>query len=214
MEAGRIGGYSGLAFVAGVALQNGILLAGNPLPDATMEMVAEFYRGNRGAIAIAVGLVAINIALLLTFACHASAVLERGGARVAGQVGQSAAVLLAGAFLVTTLLQAVLTARIDDLVGQQQLALLWDLHTAAFVMSATSLAAVLGAFSLGALATGALVPRWTAATGLAGAASLLAAGAMVVPTLDGSPAFFLQFVGFTTWLIFLVVASLRLLRSA
>ena len=45
LNARRVGGWCGLAFAAGVALQNGVLLAGNPVPDAYVFLGAELgYR--------------------------------------------------------------------------------------------------------------------------------------------------------------------------
>ncbi len=209
----RASGIAGLAFVAGVVLQNGVLLAGNPMPDAPLAEVVDFYRDGGGRIEAAVGLVALNIVFLL---CFASGVAERisavPGARIAGRAGFGAAVLLGGAFLTTTALQAVLTTRVDDLADAGLVQVVWDLHGAAFTMSATGLAAVLLFFAAGSLLGADLVPRWTAVLALVGTGLLLVAGLLAAPTVDGGPGLFLQLGGFVTWLVFLVAASVRLLR--
>ena len=209
----RVAGVAGLAFVAGVVLQNGVLLAGNPQPDAPLEEIVDFYRDGGGRIGVAVGLVALNIVLLL---CFASGIAERISAvpraRIAGRAGFGAAVLLGGAFLTTTALQAVLTTRVDELADAGLVQVIWDLHGSAFSMSATGLAAVLVFFALGSLLGADLVPRWTAILALVGSGLLVAAGALAAPSVDGGPGLYLQLGGFVTWLVFLVVASLRLLR--
>jgi len=209
----RASGIAGLAFVAGVVLQNGVLLAGNPMPDAPLAEVVDFYRDGGGRIEAAVGLVALNIVFLL---CFASGVAERisavPGARIAGRAGFGAAVLLGGAFLTTTALQAVLTTRVDDLADAGLVQVVWDLHGAAFTMSATGLAAVLLFFAAGSLLGADLVPRWTSVLALVGTGLLLVAGLLAAPTVDGGPGLFLQLGGFVTWLVFLVAASVRLLR--
>lgn len=209
----RASGIAGLAFVAGVVLQNGVLLAGNPMPDAPLAEIVDFYRDGGGRIEAAVGLVALNIVFLLSFA---SGVAERistvPGARIAGRAGFGAAVLLGGAFLTTTALQAVLTTRVDDLADAGLVQVVWDLHGAAFTMSATGLAGVLLFFAAGSLLGADLVPRWTAVLALVGTGLLLVAGLLAAPTVDGGPGLFLQLGGFVTWLVFLVAASVRLLR--
>ncbi len=157
---------------------------------------------------------AVNVVCLLFFASAAADRFDDDPAsRVAGRAGFGAAVLLAGAFLTTTALQAVLTARVDSLASDGDLQLIWDLHTAAFVMSASSLAVVVLAFSLGSWISGQLVPRWTSLLGFAGVIALVAAGALVVSTVDGGPGIYAQLIGFIAWLVFLVTASIRLLRG-
>jgi hypothetical protein len=211
----RLGGVAGLVFAGGVVVQNAVLLAGTPLPGAPLADVRRFYDEAGGRISIAVGIVALNVVCLLFFA---SAVAERLGhdpsCRLAGRTGFGAAVLLAGAFLTTTAIQAVLTARVESLADGGVLEALWDLHSAAFAMSASSLAVVLVAFALGAWHSGRVVPRWTAGLGFVGAVALTCAGALVVSTVGGGGAIYAQLLGFVVWLVFLVTASLGLLRRA
>ncbi len=210
----RAGGVAGLAFACGVLLQNGYLLQGNPMPGSELDVIAAFYRDRPGHIAVAVGWVALNVPLLLLFASHVADRFARSTSVAPwGRAGFGAVVLLCGAFLVTTLLQAVLVARIDALESSHQLALVWDLHTAAFAMSGISLAAALGSFSVAAWIAGEVVPRWAAGVGVAGALSLAASGLLVVPTVTGGPGIFFQLAGFLAWVVFLITASVRMLRG-
>jgi len=206
----RLPALAGFLFAGGVLLQNGILLQGNPLPSAPIPAIQAFYAERSGAVGLAVGWVAVNVPLLLTFGAGVSARLERHpAAAVFGRVGFAGLVLLAAAFGSTTWLQAVLAARAPQLAAAGQLELVWDLHSAAFAGSGTALCVTLAAFSLGAWTEG-LVPRWTAALGLLGAASLLGSGLLAVGTLDGGVGIYLQLAGFAAWVVWLLTASVRL----
>ncbi len=210
----RIGGVLGLAFAASVLLQNAVLLMGNPLPDAQLSDIQEFYSGGSARISIAVALVAVNVVCLVFFGSAVARRLEahRDGA-IAGRAALAGIVLLGGAFLVTTFLQAVLTARVDQLAEAGQLQMVWDLHSAAFAMSGSGLGVTLMALSVGALVNDTVVPRWVGLLGVAGAICATAGGALVVSTIDGGSGIWLQLVGFATWLVWLVAASVRLLGA-
>lgn len=208
----RVGGAAGLLFAAGVLLQNGFLLRDNPMPGAQLDQIVAFYAGSSARVSVAVGWVAINIPLLLLFGSAVSLRLERQeAARVWARVGLCGVVLLCAAFSCTTWLQGVLVARAADLATAGQLQLVWDLHSAAFSSSGLALAATMGGFSLGAW-QGGVVPRWAAGVGLVGAAALVASGLFAVGTITGGPGIFLQLLGFVAWLVWLVTASVRLLR--
>ncbi len=210
----RIGGVLGFVFAASVLLQNAVLLMGNPLPDAQLGDIKEFYSGGSARISIAVALVAVNVVCLVFFGSAVVRRLEahRDGA-IAGRAALAGIVLLGGAFLVTTFLQAVLAARVDQLAEAGQLQMVWDLHSAAFAMSGSGLGVTLMALSVGALATDTVVPRWVGFLGVAGAICATAGGALVVSTIDGGSGIWLQLVGFATWLVWLVAASVRLLGA-
>lgn len=212
MGAERIGGIAGLLFAGGVLLQNGVLLQGMPLPGASLAEVASFYEGRALPSAVATGWVAINVPLLLTFGAAVSRRMEATPAAATwGRAGLAGIALLAAAFGSTTWLQATLTARAAELARAGQLGLVWDLHTAAFSGSGVALAATIGAFSLGAWSDG-TVPRWTAVVGLAGAGLLAISGLLAVGTVGGGPGIFFQFGGFATWVVWLLTASIGMIR--
>lgn len=209
----RAGGLAGLAFGAGVLVQNGFLLQGAPLPSATLDVVRDFYVERAGFIAVAVGWVSLNIPLLLVFASAVTLALSKDArSAVWARVAFGGVVLLCAAFTVTTFLQAVLTARADTLQAAGQLGLLWDLHSAAFTMSGLALAATLGSLSVAAWSTG-FVARWVAAVGGVGAACLVGSGMLAVSTITGGPGIWLQLVGFACWVVWLLAASVKLLRA-
>lgn len=209
----RIGGFAGFAFVGGVMLQNGVLLQGAPLPGATLEAVQAFYVDRRGPVSLAVGWVAINVPLLLVFGAAVGQRLQREArSSLFGWVGVGGVVLLAAAFLGTTWIQAVLTARAPDLAAAGTLGLVWDFHTAAFSTSGLALSVALGAFSVGGWRSEA-VPKWTAAVGIVGTICLVISGLLAVGSVGGGPGIFFQLAGFVAWVVFLLAASVRLLKA-
>ncbi|MBM4365508.1 MAG: hypothetical protein FJ102_04785 [Deltaproteobacteria bacterium] len=213
MSFDRIGGIAGFCFAAGVLLQNGVLLQGAPLPSADLEVVQRFYVERAAPVSLAVGWVTLNVPLLLLFAHAVSRRMGRTEAAAPfGQVGAAGAVLLAGAFLCTTWLQAVLTSSAAGLADAGQLGLVWAMHSAAFGTSGVSLAVVLGAFSAGAWIEG-TVPKWVAGLGFLGAASLVVSGFSAVATVAGGPGIFFQLGGFLTWVVWLLAGSIRLVRG-
>lgn len=217
MSPSRIGGLAGLLFALGVFVQNAFLLQGNPLPGAPLEEVLAFYQGSSGRVGLAVGWVAVNVPLLLTFGAQVARRIEGGqgepGVRgLCAQVGWGGVLLLAAAFGCTTWLQAVLCARAEALAAAGQLALVWDLHSAAFGGSGIALGVTAGAFSAGAWSAG-FVPRWTCVLGLVGTASLLVSGLLAAGTVAGGPGIFFQLGGFVTWLVWLLTGGLRLWRE-
>lgn len=213
MSPSRVGGLAGLFFALGVLVQNGVLLVGNPLPTASLDEILTFYKGSPERVSLAVGWVAVNVPLLLTFGAAVSLRIDRTGPpTIWGRVGFGGVVLLAAAFGCTTWLQAVLAARAETLAAAGQLQLVWDLHTAAFTGSGLALAVTIGAFSVGAWSA-AFVPRWTCAIGVVGASSLLVSGLLAVGTVTGGPGLFFQLAGFVTWVVWLVTGGVSLLRE-
>lgn len=212
----KVGGIAGLLFAGGVLLQNGYLLQGNPLPDASLDDVRAFYTASAGRIEIAVGWVALNVVCLLTFgAAITERLVKDPRTSVWGRLAFGAIVLLAAAFSVTTALQGALGASIAGLETPGLLRAFWDLHSTAFAMSGIALSAVLLGLSVGTVSAPeqALVPRWVALVGLVGSASLLVAGGLSMSTVSGGPGIFFQLGGFATWLVWLVAGAIGLLRA-
>ena len=57
------------------------------------------------------------------------------------------------------------------------------------------------------------MPRWTATLGLVGVACLLIAGVLVVSTVEVGAGIYFQLAGFIAWLVFIVTASICLVRQ-
>ena len=116
-------------------------------------------------------------------------------------------------FLSTTALQVVLVVNADDLSGSPALTnALFDLHSAAFVTNMSALGLVLASMSFMASRSG-ITPEWTGWIGLAGGVALLVAAIPSVANVNGGEATFVGFAGFIVWLLFVVLASVRVLMG-
>jgi hypothetical protein len=214
LSQGLIGGIAGLGFAAGVILQNGVLMAGSPLPGAPLDEVARFYSDQGGRVMIATGWVAINAAFILTFlSVITSRLQESADSAVWGRVAYASGISLLTIFAIGASMQAVLVTRISELeTNQAILGLLWAMHSGSFAMSMVALGVTLLALSIGALATP-FVPGWTAKLGMLGGVLLLSGGAFAFNVIDGGPALFMGFAGFGMWVVWLITASIRMLRT-
>lgn len=207
----RLGGFAGLAFIAGLVLQNAVFGRGGPLPDASIAEVMNHYAEAGAGSQIALALVAINMPLLFLFASTARERLESSSsAGVPARIAAMAVVLLSAAFGATAVLQAVLLA---GGAGAETTQVLWDLHTASLLFSQLALGIALAGFSTAALVAEDLAPRWASQLGVAGAVLLITAAALPVAAVEGSKVFFLGFPGFFTWVVWLASASLRMVRA-
>jgi hypothetical protein len=212
---GLIGGIAGIGFAAGVIFQNAFLMSGSPLPGASVDEVSRFYADQGGRVMIATFWVAINAVFLLTFLATITTRLQESPASALwGRVAYAAGISLLTIFAVGTSMQAVLVSRIGELEANPAiLGLLWAMHSRTFSMSLIAAGVLVLSLSLGALATP-IVPAWTAYIGLLGSALMLIGGGLAFNVVDGGPALFLGFAGFSTWIVFLIAASIRLLRTS
>lgn len=89
----------------------------------------------------------------------------------------------------------------------------WALHNAIFAVLPMFIAIALLGLSRGAVIAR-VIPAWTGVIGVVGA-GLLAVGATLAPETAAttSPLLAVSMVGFAGWLVFLVVAGLRLARD-
>ncbi len=215
LSQGFIGGIAGLGFAAGVIFQNAVLMSGSPLPGASLDEVSRFYADQGGRVMIATFWVAINAVFLLTFLSVITARLQEASASALwGRIAYAAGIFLLTIFAVGTSMQAVLVSRIGELEANPAiLGLLWAMHSGGFSMSLVAAGVLVLSLSLGALATP-IVPAWTAYLGLLGSALMLVGGGLAFNVVDGGPALFMGFAGFSTWIVFLIAASIRLLRTS
>lgn len=213
--AARIGGIAGLGFAAGVILQNAVLLSSSPAPGAGLEEIVRFYTDSSTRVMISNGLVATNAVFFLIFVSVITSRLgEHAESAIWGRIAYAAGIALLPIFATVAFLQVVLVTRIAELQAEPAvLSLLWELHSAAFAMTGIALGALLCSLSIGAL-TAKVVPGWTAGLGIIGGVLLLTSGAFAFNMIDGGPALFIGFAGFATWVLWLVAASIRLLRTS
>lgn len=209
----RFAGWAGLGFALLVLIQNGVLLVGVPLNDAPMDEILSFYTDNAGRITAATALVPINVVLLLTFVAGVTSwARERSDASLDwGRLGLGGAVLMASTFLLTTVLQIALVVLIDVGADSSIIELIWIVHAAAFALNMPGLAVTLAGLAQVSRVS-ALGPNWLNSVALAGALCLLIAAVFAKQTIDGSPVLFVGLAGFATWLVWVPVNSIILIR--
>ena len=212
----RIVGGAGVALAASVFVQNAVFaVTGAPDYSDPLGMVLTYHAENRGALAITSGLEAVNMVLLLLFvtALH-GLVQRRGGAgadwsRLAVAAGATLSALFA--LVIATHIAVVLAA--DGLAEPTPaFELMWQLHAAAFALALPALGATFIGAALATHASG-LTRPWQRLLGVAGGSLLILAGAGNLAIADGSPLLFVGVLGLATWLVWLVVTGLRLIRG-
>ena len=211
----RIVGAAAIAFATSVVIDNAVLTgAGATTFGDPIEQVLAFAQ-NRDAVAIAVGLQAVELPLLLIFVTgHPGLVGRRGAAgtdwsRLAVAAGATLAAIFA---LVTVSLIGVVLSAGGLAEPTPVFELAWQLHAAAFALALPALGATFIGAALATHASG-LTRPWQRLLGVAGGSLLILAGAGNLAIADGSPLLFVGLPGFAAWLVWLVVTGLRLIRG-
>ncbi len=88
--------------------------------------------------------------------------------------------------------------------------MLWTFHQAAFSLNLAAIGVALAGLGLAAVSS-AVAPRWVGWTSCVGAFLLVATSVFAVAVVDGGP-LAAALVGFLLWAMFVVVASVGLLR--
>jgi hypothetical protein len=223
----RIVGVVALAYAASMIAQNAMFVGGVAqllgLGDGTaaptygdpLGVVFAYHAANRGAVAVAAGLEAMNMVLILLFvtALH-GLVQRRGGAgadwsRLAVAAGATLSALFA--LTIATHIAVVLAA---DVLAEPTPAfeLMWQLHAATFALALPALGATFIGTALATHASG-LTRPWQRLLGVAGGSLPILAGLGSLAIADGSPLLFVGVLGLATWLVWLVVTGLRLIRG-
>ena len=208
----RIVGGVAVAYAASVIVQNAAFGTGAPLYSDPLGVVLAYFAENR--VAVAVGLEAVNLPLLLLFvtALH-GLVQRRGGAgadwsRLAVAAGATLAAL--SALAMATQIAVVLAA--DGLAEPTPtFELIWQFHAAALALTLPAMGATFIGAALATHASG-LTRPWQWLLGVAGGSLLILAGAGSLAIADGSPLLFVGVLGLAAWLVWLVVTGLRLIR--
>ena len=211
----RIVGAAAIAFATSVAIDNAVLIgAGAPTFGDPIEQVLAFAQ-NRDAVAIAVGLQAVELPLLLIFVTGLHGLVGRRGAagtdwsRLAVAAGATLAAIFA--LVTVTFIGVVLSAGgLAEPTPAFELA--WQLHAAAFALALPALGTTFIGAALATHATG-LTRPWQRLLGIAGGSLLIVAGAGNLAIADGSPLLFVGLPGFAAWLVWLLATGVRLVRS-
>src|ERR687883_1327754 len=212
----RIVGATAIAVAALVLIDN--VLVGwldSPPYGAPLKEVLAFHADHRAAVAIAVGLEALNVPLLLLFVTGLHGLVGRRGAagtdwsRLAVAAGATLAAIFA---LVNVNLIGVVLSAGGLAEPTPAFELVWQLHAAAFALALPALGATFIGAALATHATG-LTRPWQRLLGVAGGSLLILAGAGNLAIADGSPLLFVGVAGYAAWLVWLVVTGLRLIRG-
>jgi hypothetical protein len=212
----RIVGGAGVALAASVVVQNAVFVGtGAPGFGDPLGEVFAYHAENRGAVAVAVGLEAVILPLLLLFVTGLHGLVQRRGGAGADwsrlAVAAGATLAAVEALVMTTHIAVVLAA--DGLAEPTPaFELAWQLHAAAFALALPALGATFIGAALATHASG-LTRPWQRLLGVAGGSLLILAGAGNLAIADGSPLLFVGLLGLAAWLVWLVVTGLRLIRG-
>src|SRR5829696_172271 len=213
---GRLVGAAAIALAASVVIDNTVVsLAGTTTYAAPIKEVLAFHAENRAAVAIAVGLEALTLPLLLLFVTGLHGLVGRRGG--AGADWSRLAVAAGATFSAVTAFYAVLWDGVVLSAGELTepspvLELAWQMHAAAFAWTMPALGATFIGAALAAHASG-LTPAWQRLLGVVGGGLLIAAGTANLAIADGSVLLFVGLPGLAAWLVWLVVTGLRLIRG-
>ncbi len=208
---GRLAGAAGLIFAATLVADN-LIRASAPGQGASPAQVTEYFLHHRVAALVPLGLNTFGVTVFV-FAAALWARARTEQTRWWAGVGALGVASIAALFGVVTATEIVLTAKAGSLATSPAVVqALWALHGAAFGMDMAAIAVALVGLSRAAAAMR-LIPSWLALAARPGAACLLTASAFSVALVNGGPWIAVGAVGFVVWLVFVVVASISLLRG-
>jgi hypothetical protein len=212
----RVVGAAAIASAASVVIDNTVVSwAGTTTYAAPIKEVLAFHAENRAAVAIAVGLEALNLPLLLLFVTGLHGLVGRRGG--AGADWSRLAVAAGATFSAVMAFYAVLWDGVVLSAGELTepspvLELAWQMHAAAFAWSMPALGATFIGAALATHASG-LTPPWQRLLGVVGGGLLIAAGTANLPIADGSALLVVGLPGLAAWLVWLLATGVRLVRA-
>jgi hypothetical protein len=213
----RCVGALALALAVSIAIQNAVLgWTGAPSYADPITDVFAFHAENRAAVAIAVGLEALNVPLLLGFLVGLHGLIGRRGGAGAdwSRLAVAAGAALSAIFAMYAVLWNGTVLSAGELAEpSSEFKLVWQLHAAAFALALPALGATFIGAAQAAHANS-LTSPWQRLLGLAGGGLLIAAGTANLAIADGSSIVFVGVLGYAAWLIWLLVSGIRLVRAA
>jgi hypothetical protein len=196
-----------------MAIQNAVVIsAGAPGYGDPITEVLAFHAEHRGAVAIAVGLEALNLPLLLGFLTGLHGIIARRGGLGTdwSRLAVAAGATLAAVFALYAVLWDGVVLSAGGLDEPSPLfELVWQLHAGAFALALSALGTTFIGAALAAHASRLAAP-WQRVLGVAGGGLLIAAGVANLAIADGSPILFVGVLGYAAWLVWLLVTGVRL----
>ena len=208
----RLAGVSGLVFAATLVADN-VIRVGAPGFDASPAHVSAYFLDHRTAALVPLGLFPVGLLALFPFAAGLWARSRPKESQWWASVGVLGTATIAALFAIVNITEIVLTAKAAQLASSPAvIQALWTLHAAAFGLDLAAIAVALLGLSRAA-ASVSLIPAWITAAALPGAACLLTAATFTVALADGGPWLAPALAGFIVWAVFVVIASVSLLRE-
>jgi len=211
----RVAGAAAIALAASLVIENLVVLAGSPTYASPIKEVLAFHAEHRGSVAIAVGLQALYLPLLLGFLTGLHGLVRRRGGAGAdwSRLAVAAGATLSAVFAFYAVLWDGVVLSAGNLAEPSPVfELVWQLHAAAFALALPALGTTFIGAALAAHAIR-LTPPWQRLLGVAGGGLLLAAGAASLAIADGSALLFVGLPGYAAWLVWLLATGLRLVRA-
>ncbi|MFC7759582.1 hypothetical protein ACFQY4_17390 [Catellatospora bangladeshensis] len=169
----RVVGTTAIALAASVAIQNAVVIwAGAPGYGDPIKEVLAFHAEHRVAVAVAVGLEALNLPLLLGFLTGLHGLVERRGRAGAdwSRLAVAAGATLSAVFaLYAVLWNGVVLSAGEVAEPSPEFELAWQMHAAAFALALPALGTTLIGAALAAHASR-LTPPWQRLLAVAGEA--------------------------------------------
>src|SRR6187455_1815146 len=211
----RVVGATAIASAASVVIDNAVVAwAGTPSYAAPIKEVLAFHADHPAAVAIAVGLEALNVPLLLGFLTGLHGLVGRRGGAGAdwSRLAVAAGATLAALFALYAVLWNGVVLSAGELAEPSPLfELVWQLHAGAFALALSALGTTFIGAALAAHACRLAAP-WQRVLGVAGGGLLIAAGVANLAIAEGSPILFVGMLGYAAWLVWLLVTGVRLVR--
>ncbi len=209
-----VAGLGGLTFLVLVVFQNVLRFFTSPANDASPAQLLQFAHDQAWTVRLLVVTYVVGYPALLLFAAGLARRFERADPRAAiwGQMGRMSVVVIAIFFAFVNMLDVLLVAGRSQLANDPSLtSTIWMLHNAIFTINLLAVAGALLGLGWAAALSG-LVSRRLGWACVVGAVLLGVAASPMVSEIHGSPLLGIGLIGYLCWLLFLLVASLRMLR--
>jgi hypothetical protein len=199
--------------VTALVIQNA-LRAAAPGFGAAPEKVTTYFLHHRAAAQLPLGMFPLEMLALFAFVAGVWASANRRESRWWATVGGLGVAAIASLFALENIIEIVLAAKAENLASSPTVVeALWAIHAAAFGLDMGAIAVALIGLSRAAAASE-LIPGWISTAALPGAGCLLVAAVFAVAITNGGAWFALGLVGFVIWIVFMVAASISLLRRS
>jgi hypothetical protein len=208
----RLAGIGGLAFAATLLAQN-LIRASGPGFGAAPAQVTAYFLHHRAAALVPLGLFPVEMIALFAFVAAVWTKAERADSRWQASLGTLGAATIAALFAVVNITEIVLSAKARSLAASPAVVqALWAVHAAAFGLDLAAIAVALLGLGYAAVSMS-LIPAWFRVAAWPAAACLLTASVFTVALANGGPWVAVGLAGFAAWIVFVITASVRLLRG-